>query len=341
MFWSGRSRLRPLGLGRPTPTSHYWPMIYSKRSADTGETESGPGNEILALAGHWWRLFNHTRRVARADWLRSHPETAKTHAAEAFASGAEIADMDNTLRPKLAARKTIIAAEVEPAALAVSTNGAVAIPTGNRRHARPRQAHSRPPAISEGPAAMSVADPSGLGLADAVVGEAGGGKRSGVVEVPTVEDSRPFMRPASSSKSGWRNSGHSVTMARASAPSRASKAAEGRIATCRHAGCRSAGGHCPSPRGRGRARWPPASSNRSMSTKAGASRMSSVRGLKARPTPTAVLISGNSPAFGERFAQSAPREFHWPDTSNEAKKAVSRSGRQARRAISEPRSGKG
>jgi hypothetical protein len=57
-------------------------MIYSKRSADTGETESGPGNEILALAGHWWRLFNRTRRVGRADSLRSHPETAKTHAAE-------------------------------------------------------------------------------------------------------------------------------------------------------------------------------------------------------------------------------------------------------------------
>ena len=124
------------------------------------------------------------------------------------------------------------------------------------------------------------------GAADAVVGEAEGGHPRGVVEVAAVEDDR--LRGAGraiTSKSGLRNSFHSVTIARASA---CFEGAVGAVAVGR-AGRRRSPGRWPSPRGRGRGACAPAASSASIRTSAGASRMSSVRGLKARPQMATVL----------------------------------------------------
>ncbi len=60
-----------------------------------------------------------------------------------------------------------------------------------------------------------------MAAADAVVGEAERGHLRGVVEVAAVEDDRLASSRFITSKSGLRNSCHSVTIASPSAPSSA------------------------------------------------------------------------------------------------------------------------
>ena len=81
-------------------------------------------------------------------------------------------------------------------------------------------------------------------------------------------------------KSGSRNSFHSVTSASASAPDQRLVALAG-VGDARCRRCCLA--DVASPRGRRPGPWRPASSSASMIVIAGASRMSSVRGLNARP----------------------------------------------------------
>ena len=118
---------------------------------------------------------------------------------------------------------------------------------------------------------------------------------AGVVEVAAVEHERRLERAGcSSSKSGLRNSFHSVTTTSASAPSHAASG-DARVAT-RAARRRTRGAPRPWRPGRTRRCVAPRASSASTITRDGASRMSSVLGLKARPHSANVRPERSSPS---------------------------------------------
>ena len=115
--------------------------------------------------------------------------------------------------------------------------------------------------------------------ADAVVGEAQRRHPRGVVQVAAVEDDRLAQQ-----------AGHDLEVGVAELvplgddrPGRRPARGRRRAGRSRSACRRRSPGRWRAPRGRGRADAAPAASSASIRTRAGASRMSSVRGLKARP----------------------------------------------------------